>query len=329
MKNQRIVLARRPHGPVVAEDFRLEEVELPAPAAGQLLIRNHYLSLDPYMRSRMDEAKSYAPPQPLGETMIGGTVGEVVESRNPKFSPGDRVLGMFGWQHYAVSDGSAVRKLERADVPLTVYLGAAGMPGITAWYGVNEILKPKPGETVIVSAASGAVGSVAGQLAKQRGARVVGIAGGPTKCGFVTAELRFDASVDYKSDFRAALKAATPDGIDANFENVGGVSFDSVLKRMNPFGRVALCGLIAGYEGESIPVTNVRSILVNRLSIRGFIISDHMQLWPKATAELVELLRAGKLVFRESIVDGLARAPEAFIGMLHGENFGKQLVKLC
>jgi len=327
---QRIVLASRPQGNVRADNFRLETLPVPEIKDGEVLVRNHFLSLDPYMRGRMEEAKSYAAPQPLNETMIGGTVGEIIASNNPRFAVGDKVLGMLGWTEVAVSDGALLRKLDAASpIPLSAYLGAVGMPGLTAWYGLTQIMQPKAGETVVVSAASGAVGSVVGQLAKQMGCRVVGIAGGAEKCAYVVNELGFDACVDYKAgNLDADLAAATPDGIDAVFENVGGEVFDASLARMNPFGRIAMCGMISGYNGEPIAIKNARAFLTMRLTMRGFIVSEHMDLWPQGLKELGSLVASGKLKFRESIAEGIAQAPEAFIGLLKGQNFGKQLVKL-
>jgi NADPH-dependent curcumin reductase CurA len=326
---QRIVLASRPSGEVQASNFRLETAEIPAIADGQLLVRNHYLSLDPYMRGRMSDAKSYADPQPLDATMIGGTVGQVIESKHPKFAAGDFVAGMFGWSEIGVSDGALLRKLDTTHIPLSAYLGPVGMPGMTAWFGFNQIMQPKAGETVVVSAASGAVGSVVGQLAKLRGCRAVGIAGGKDKCDYVVNELGFDACIDYKAGkLEADLAAATPDGVDAIFENVGGAVFDAALARTNAFARVALCGMIAGYNGEDVPIRNARVLLTNRLTVRGFIVSEHIELWPQGLGELGGLVATGKLKYRESIADGLAAAPEAFMGLLKGKNFGKQLVKL-
>lgn len=326
---RRMVLASRPKGEVVAENFRLEEATVPTLNEGEVLIRNHYLSLDPYMRMRMEDVKSYAAPQALNEVMIGGTVGEVVESKNPRYVVGDKVQGMLGWSEMGVSDGVMLRKLDTTHIPLSAYLGAVGMPGMTAWYGLTQIMQPKEGETIVVSAASGAVGSVVGQLAKQRGCRAVGIAGGADKCAYVVNELGFDACIDYKAgNLVADLAKATPNGIDAIFENVGGEIFDAGLARMNPFGRIALCGLIAGYDGEPMPITNVRAFLTMRLTMRGFIVSEHMDLWPQGLKELGMLAASGKLKFRESIAQGLEAAPEAFIGLLKGKNFGKQLVKL-
>jgi NADPH-dependent curcumin reductase len=326
---QRIVLASRPQGAVSADNFHLERVPVPVLREGEVLVRNAFLSLDPYMRGRMDDKKSYAAPQALGETMIGGTVGEVVESKNPKFAVGDKVTGMLGWAEMGVSDGTGLNKVDATRIPLSAYLGAVGMPGMTAWYGLNRIMQAKAGETVVVSAASGAVGSVVGQLAKQRGCRAVGIAGGSDKCAYVVEELGFDACVDYKAgNLAGELAAATPHGIDALFENVGGVIFDTSMARMNPFGRIAVCGLISGYNGESMVLNNVRQILSMRLLLQGFIVSEHLDAWPQGLAELGALVASGKLKFRESVAQGLAAAPDAFIGLLQGKNFGKQLVKL-
>lgn len=326
---QRIVLASRPQGEVSTDNFRLETLSVPELNDGEVLIRNHYLSLDPYMRMRMEDVKSYAAPQAIGETMIGGTVGEIVTTKNPKFSVGDKVVGMLGWAEMGVSDGVMIRKVDATHIPLSAYLGSVGMPGMTAWYGLTQIMYPKEGETIVVSAASGAVGSVVGQLAKLRGCRAVGIAGGADKCTYVVNELGFDACVDYKAgNLQAALAAATPNGIDALFENVGGEIFDASLARMNPFGRISLCGLIAGYDGESLPIKNTRVLLTMRLTMRGFIVSEHMDLWPQGLKELGTLVATGKLKFKESIAQDLAMAPEAFIGLLKGKNFGKQLVKL-
>ena len=331
---QRIVLASRPTGPVTPDNFRLETVPVPEPADGQVLVRVHYLSLDPYMKGRMMESKSYAQPQPLDETMIGGTVGVVEASRHAGFQSGDVVMGMLGWQEYGLSDGTLLRKIDASRIPMSAYLGVLGMPGVTAWYGLNRICEPKPGATVLVSAASGAVGSAVGQLAKIRGCRAVGIAGGPDKCEYVTAELGFDACIDHREhrDLKSmarAIRAAAPDGVDAIFENVGGVCLDGALANVNPFAKVALCGLIAGYEGEDIPIHNVRNLLVMRVTVQGFIVSEHQDAWPQALKDLAAGVIAGRIKYRESIAEGLAAAPDAFIGLLHGRNFGKQLVRLA
>jgi NADPH-dependent curcumin reductase CurA len=326
---KQMVLASRPRGEVVPENFRIETIVIPAIKDGELLIRNHFLSLDPYMRGRMDDLKSYATPQPIGEVMIGGTVGEVVESRNLKFAVGDKVVGNMGWTEMGVSNGELLKKVDASKIPLSAYLGVVGMPGMTAWYGLTQIIQPKEGETIVVSAASGAVGSALGQLARLRGCRAVGIAGGAEKCAYVVNELGFDACIDYKAgNLIADLKAATPNGIDGVFENVGGEIFDACLARMNPFGRIALCGLISGYNGVPQPLRNVRMVLTMRLTMRGFIVSEHMDLWPHGLQELETLVASGKLKFRESLAQGLESAPEAFIGLLKGRNFGKQLVKL-
>lgn len=337
MQNQQIVLASRPTGEPTAENFRLVEAPVPALADGQVLVRHHYLSLDPYMRGRMNDGKSYAQPQPLDAVMIGGTVGEVVESRHPGFAAGDKVVGMGGWQQYSVVDATQLgmlRKVDTTHIPLAAYLGAVGMPGVTAWVGLTQIIAPKEGETVVVDAASGAVGSAVGQLAKARGCRVVGLAGGADKCAYVTEELGFDACIDYRQhqDLKSmlrALKEAAPNGIDGHFENVGGLILDAVMLRMNAFGRIAFCGMIAGYNGEPIPMANPSLILVSRLKLQGFIVSEHMHLWPAALKELGEGVAAGRIRYRETVAPGLAAAPEAFLGLLKGRNFGKQLVRLA
>ena len=334
--NRQIVLDNRPAGEATASNFRLISSDTPALQDGQVLVRHHYLSLDPYMRGRMNESKSYAEPQPLGEVMIGGTVGEVVESRHPKFKTGDQVVGMGGWQEYSVVDGSApgmLRKVDTTQVPLSYYLGAVGMPGVTAWYGLVKIIEPQAGQTVVVSAATGAVGSAYAALAKARGCRVVGIAGGPQKCQYAVDELHFDACIDYRqhADIKSmakALKDACPDGIDGCFENVGGYILDAVLLRTNAFARIAVCGMIAGYDGAPLPLQNPALILVNRLKVQGFIVSEHMEVWPEALQELGTLVAQGKLKPRETIAQGIDAAPEAFLGLLKGKNFGKQLVKL-
>ena len=336
MKNQRIVLAARPTGQASPEHFRLETVDTPAVPEGHVLVRVHYLSLDPYMRMRRHDAKSYAAPVGIGEVMVGGTVGEVLESRHEGFAAGDKVVCMGGWQELALLDARSpgmVRKVDASKIPLSAFLGAVGMPGVTAWVGLNHIIEAKAGETIVVSAASGAVGSVVGQLAKAKGCRVVGLAGGADKCTYVVDELGFDACIDYKQhpDFKslaAALDEAAPNGVDGNFENVGGLILDVVLSRMNAFGRVALCGMISGYDGQSLAISNGRLLLTQRLKLQGFIVSEHMTLWPAALKELGAGVASGKIKFRESVAEGIAAAPAAFIGLLKGKNFGKQLVKL-
>jgi NADPH-dependent curcumin reductase CurA len=334
--NQQIVLDNRPQGEATVANFKLVSTETPALTDNQVLVRHHFLSLDPYMRGRMNDSKSYAASQPLGEVMIGGTVGEVVESKHPKFQPGDKVVGMGGWQQYSVVDAAqpgALRKVDTTHVPLSYYLGAVGMPGVTAWYGLVKIINPKPGDTVVVSAATGAVGSAFAALAKARGCHTVGIAGGPDKCKYAVEELGFDACIDYKLhkdmySLAKALKEVCPKGIDGYFENVGGMVLDAVLLRMNAFGRIAVCGMIAGYDGQPLPLANPALILVNRLKIEGFIVSEHMEVWPEALTELGTLVAQGKLRPRETVAEGIAAAPEAFMGLLKGKNFGKQLVKL-
>ncbi len=335
-QNRQIVLDNCPVGEAVATNFKLVSTDTPALAEGQVLVRHHYLSLDPYMRGRMNDSKSYAAAQPLGQVMIGGTVGEVVESRHTKLAVGDKVVGMGGWQEYSVVDANvpgSLRKVDTTHVPLSHYLGAVGMPGVTAWYGLVKIIAPKAGETVVVSAATGAVGSAFAALAKARGCRVVGIAGGPDKCAYAVNELGFDACVDYKEhadyiSLSKALKTVCPDGIDGYFENVGGMVMDAVLVRTNAFARIAVCGMIAGYNGAPLPMTNPALILVNRMKVEGFIVSEHMEVWPEALTELGTLVATGKLRPRETVAQGIEAAPEAFLGLLKGKNFGKQLVKL-
>jgi len=334
--NQQILLDNRPTGEASASNFLLVSSDTPPLQDGQVLVRHHYLSLDPYMRGRMNDSKSYAAPQPLGQVMIGGTAGEVVESRSPKFQPGDKVVGMGGWQEYSVVNADqpgALRKVDTTHVPLSHYLGAVGMPGVTAWYGLVKIIEPKAGQTMVVSAATGAVGSAFAALSKARGCRTVGIAGGPDKCKYAVDELGFDACIDYKvhadaASLSKALRDACPDGIDGYFENVGGMVLDAVLPRMNAFGRIALCGVIAGYDGRPLPLAHPALILTSRLKLEGFIVAEHMEVWPEALKELGTLVGTGKLRPRESVAQGIESAPEAFLGLLKGKNFGKQLVKL-
>ncbi len=334
--NRQILLDNRPQGEATLANFRLVSSQTPALQDGQVLVRHHYLSLDPYMRGRMNDSKSYAAAQPLGQVFQGGTVGEVAESRSTRFAVGDQVIGFGGWQEYSVVDGGqpgVLRKVDTAQVPLSYYLGAVGMPGVTAWYGLNRIIAPKPGQTLTITAASGAVGSAFGALARARGCRVVGIAGGPDKCSYVTHELGFDACIDYRQhpdlkSLSAALKAACPEGIDGHFENVGGMVLDAVMLRLNAFARIALCGMIAGYDGQPLPMANPALLLINRVRLEGFIVSEHMELWPEALAELGQLVATGKLRPRETIAQGIESAPQAFLDLLKGKNFGKQLVKL-
>ena len=334
--NRQQLLDNRPEGEATASNFKLVSSETRALNDNDVLVRHHFLSLDPYMRGRMNDSKSYAVPQPLGQVMQGGAAGEVIESRHPKYAVGDKVVGFGGWQEYSVVDASApgaLKKVDTTHIPLSHYLGAVGMPGVTAWYGLVKIIAPKAGETVVITAASGAVGSAFGALAKARGCRVVGIAGGPDKCRYVTEELGFDACIDYKQhpdvkSMTAALKEACPAGIDGYFENVGGYIFDAVLSRCNAFARIALCGMIAGYDGAPMPLANPALFLMSRIKLEGFIVSEHMDVWPEALAELGALVASGKLRPRESIAEGIEAAPEAFLGLLKGRNFGKQLVKI-
>jgi NADPH-dependent curcumin reductase len=334
--NLQIHLDNRPAGAAVFTNFKQVNSTTPALQDGEVLVQHHFLSLDPYMRGRMNDSKSYAAAQPLGQVMGGGTAGVVVESRHPKYAVGDKVVGMGGWQQYSVVDGNiagAMRKVDAARVPLSAYLGVVGMPGVTAWYGLSKICQPKAGETVVVSAASGAVGSVVGQLAKAKGCRVIGFAGGAEKCKYVVDELGFDVCIDYKAfpdakSLYKALKDAAPNGADCYFENVGGVILDAVLSNMNAFGRIAMCGMIAGYNGVPVPITQPQLFLMSRLLLQGFIVSEHMEHWPEALNELGNLVASGKLKYRESIAQGIESAPEAFLGLLSGRNFGKQIVKL-
>ena len=334
--NKQIHLVNRPVGEASVSNFQLVASDTPALQDGQVLVRHHFLSLDPYMRGRMNDAKSYTAPQVLGQTMGGGTVGEVVASKNVKFAVGDKVVGMGGWQQYSVVEANqpgALRKVDTSHIPLSAYLGAVGMPGVTAWYGLVKIISPVAGETMVVSAATGAVGSAFAALSKARGCRTVGIAGGPDKCKYAVEELGFDVCIDYKlhpdaASLSKAIREACPAGIDGYFENVGGMVLDAVLPRMNAFGRIALCGMIAGYDGAPMPLTYPALILSNRLKVQGFIVSEHMEVWPEALNELGTLVATGKLRARESIAQGIEAAPEAFLGLLKGKNFGKQLVKL-
>jgi NADPH-dependent curcumin reductase len=327
--NLQVLLDHRPTDKVSPANFRIVETPIPTPAPGEVLVRHTFLSLDPYMRGRLSDAKSYAKPQELGAVMGGGTVGIVEASNNPRFKAGDAVVGMGGWQRYALSDGAMLRVVDTKAVPIQAYLGSLGMPGVTAWYGLNRIIAPKAGETVLVSAATGAVGSVVGQLAKLAGSRTVGVAGGPEKCAYAVKELGYDVCVDHKSsNFAEEMKAALPDGIDGLFENVGGEPFQLAMRRVNDFARIAICGLIASYEGALTTLPDMRIFLIKRFKMEGFIVSDHMDLWPKAIGELLSLAAAKKLTWRETIRDGLENTPQALIDLLHGQNFGKMLVKV-
>jgi NADPH-dependent curcumin reductase CurA len=328
--NMQVLLANRPQGWVKESDFRIVEAPIPRPKDGEILVKHLYLSLDPYMRGRMSDAKSYATSVGIGEVMVGEVVAEVIESRHPDYRVGDLVLGRLGWQLYATSNGQGLRKITRGRLPLSAYLGVVGMPAATAWIGLYDIGEPKAGETVVVSAAAGAVGGLVGQLAKIRGCRAVGIAGGKAKCDHVVQELGFDACVDYKAgNLAEELAAATPDGIDVYFENVGGDVFKAVLPRLNAFARIPLCGLVAQYnDTEPRGMPEMRAFLVKRIKLQGFICSDRMERWPEALAQIEKWVLEGRIKYRETVAEGLASAPKAFIGMLRGENLGKQIVKL-
>jgi NADPH-dependent curcumin reductase CurA len=333
---RQIVLAARPQGKPKLTDFCLEETPVPTPASGQLLLEVQYLSLDPYMRGRMDDRKSYAKQLQIGDVMTGETVAQVLTSNHRAYAQGDIVLAPTGWRTHALSDGTGLRKLDPALAPVTTGLGVLGMPGFTAYGGLRLIGKPQPGETVVVAAASGPVGSLVGQLAKLAGARAVGIAGGPEKCAFVKDEFRFDAAVNHRSaDFPSQLAAACPNGIDVYFENVGGAIWQAVLPLLNNFARVPVCGLIAQYNGpgggdgiDRLPAT-MREILSRSLTLRGFLYFEFAaQHYDEFLREVGAGVTDGRIRYREDIVDGLENAPEAFIGMLEGRNFGKVIVRV-
>ena len=330
MINKQVVLASHPVGPVTADNFRIVEVPVGKPAAGEVLVRNQWLSLDPYMRGRMSQVKSYAKGVEVGEVMQGQTVGEVLESQDPAFRPGDNVLTSLGWQLAGMAKAADLTKVDASRVPASYYLGILGMPGVTAWFGLHEIGQPRQGDTLVVSAASGAVGSVVGQLAKIAGCRVIGIAGGKVKCDYVRDELGFDAVVDYKAgNLDAALKEAAPKGVDIYFDNVGGPILDALLARMRLFSRIVVCGTISDYDtAEPYAVKRFRSVLVNRIKVQGMIVFDWKDRYPEAIRGLAGHLAAGRLKYRESVAEGLENAPQAFMGLLKGQNFGKQLVKL-
>jgi NADPH-dependent curcumin reductase CurA len=328
--NRQIVLRSRPVGMPRPSDFDLVESPMPTPKDGEVLTRIIYLSLDPYMRGRISGARSYAQSVEPGQVIVGGTVGEVLESKHPGAARGDIVLGYDGWQSHAVSKGGALRKLDPKQAPVSTALGVLGMPGMTAYVGLLDIGQPKAGETVVVSAASGAVGSAVGQIAKIKGARAVGIAGSPDKCDYVVRELGFDQCVNYKTgDLTAALKAACPGGIDVYFENVGGDVLRAVMTLLNQNARIPLCGLISEYNAtEPTPGPNLRPLLFNRVLLKGFIVSDHLHRMGDFLKDCGGWHREGRLKHREDIVVGLEKAPEAFIGLLQGRNFGKLLVRV-
>ena len=331
---KRITLAARPNGEPKPSDFKLESYDVPTPKDGEVLLRTIWLSLDPYMRGRMSDGPSYAQPVPIGGTMEGGTVSEVIASHNPSFKVGDVVLSHAGWQTHAVTDGKGLRKIDPSAGPVSTAVGVLGMPGMTAYTGLLDIGKPQPGETVVVAAASGAVGSAVGQIAKIKGARAVGIAGGKEKCDYVKNELGFDECLDHRDpDLAAKLKDACPNGIDVYFENVGGHVFEAVFPRLNAFARVPVCGLIAGYNATEAEVPKwagsmMRAVLTKRLLIRGFIVSDFAARHGDFLRDMSQWLKEGKLKHREFITEGLDSAPEAFMGLLKGANFGKQLVRV-
>jgi len=329
--NRQVQLASRPQGAVTADNFRIIDAPVGTPGAGEVLVKNEWLSLDPYMRGRMSDAKSYVPSVEIGAVMVGQTVGEVVVSNAAGFAPGDAVVTSTGWQLYGIAKAHEIYKVDARRAPVSCYLGVLGMPGMTAWFGLFDIGQPKPGDTVVVSAASGAVGSVVGQLAKVTGCRVVGIAGGQSKCDYVVQELGFDACVDYKrGTLFEDLRAACPDGIDIDFENVGGAVLDTALSLMNLHSRIVLCGLIAEYSAsEPYAYKRLRSILINRIRMQGMIVFDWKDRYGEALQGLAGHFAEGRLKYRESIIEGIDRAPDGLIGLLRGDNFGKQLVKLA
>jgi NADPH-dependent curcumin reductase CurA len=329
--NKQVLLASRPQGAVTENNFRIVEMPVGKPGPGEVLVKNEWLSLDPYMRGRMSDAKSYAKPTEIGEVMVGQTVGEVVESGDENFKEGDKVLTPLGWQLYGIASAEELTRIDAKRAPASYYLGILGMPGITAWFGLFEIGQPEPGNTVVVSAASGAVGSIVGQLAKIKGCRVVGIAGGETKCDYVVKELGFDACVDYKAgNLLADLREHCPNGVDVDFENVGGMVLDTVLRVMNLHSRIVVCGLIAEYSAtEPYGYKMLRSVLVNRIRMQGMIFLDWKDRYGEALNGLSGYFAEGKLKYRESIVEGIDKAPKGLIALLKGENFGKQLVKLA
>ncbi len=328
--NRKVLLASRPQGAVAEQNFRIVDTPLPQPTGGEVLVRNEWLSLDPYMRGRMSDAKSYVPPAQLDEVMVGQTVGQVIDSRDARINVGDKVLTQLGWQSHGIAKAADVVIIDARHTPASYYLGILGMPGLTAWFGLFEIGQPKPGETVLVSAASGAVGSVVGQLAKVHGCRAVGIAGGKAKCDYVVNELGLDACVDHRAgNLYDDLRAACPNGVDVDFENVGGEVLDTALRVMNRHSRVVLCGLIAEYNAtEPYSYKRLRAVLSNRIRMQGMIVFDWKERYGEALKGLGVYLAEGRLKYRESIVEGLDNAPRALIGLLKGENFGKQLVKI-
>ncbi|APL95723.1 NADP-dependent oxidoreductase [Sphingobium indicum] len=329
--NRKIIFAERPTGEVTRSAFNFVEETLPELKDGEVLVKNHYISIDPYQRGRMKTGKSYAKPMDIGDVIVAATVGEVLESQSDALPVGTMVAGYLGWQEKAIARAKHLQMIPATGgVSPSAYLGAAGLPGVTAWMGLRLIGEPKPGETVVVSAAAGAVGSVALQLAKNAGARTVGIAGGAAKCAYIVDKLGADAAVDYRADdFADQLAAATGDGVDVYFDNVGGPVSDAVFARLNNFARVPLCGAISEYQSKPAPIYNLTQAIITRARLQGFICTDRMDLWNSAVEELVELIAQGKIIFNESVAEGLDAAPEAFISMLSGGNLGKQLVRLA
>ena len=330
MTNQQVLMRSRPEGWVTEDHFELVDRDVPEPAQGEVLIRNRFLSLDPYMRGRMSAARSYTKGVEPGEVMPGEAAGEVIESRHQAFAVGDTVVAPTGWQLYAALPGESVRKVDAGRLPLSYFIGVVGMPGCTAYFGLNEIGRPKERETVVVSGAAGAVGGIVGQICRHRGCRVIGIAGGPAKCGYVTGELGFDACIDYKAGHVFDdLRAAAPDGIDVYWDNVGGEILDIALAQANTFARVVVCGNISQYNAtERYGLKNCRSVLVNRIRMQGMIVFDWKDRYPEAWSQLAEWVGSGQIAYRETIADGLENAPAAFLGLLRGDNIGKQIVRL-
>jgi NADPH-dependent curcumin reductase CurA len=332
MSNRMVKLARRPTGMITRQDFMIEDGPIPQPGANELRVRVEYVSLDPAMRGWVNEGRSYIPPVGIGEVMRSFSAGTVEVSNNPQFKPGDAVTGMFGVQRYAISNGDRVMKVDASKAPLQRWIGGLGMPGWTAYFGLLDVGQPKAGETVVVSAAAGAVGSVVGQIARIKGCRAVGIAGGAEKCRYVKDELGFDACVDYKAaNLSRQLKEACPKGIDINFENVGGEIFDTVLTQMNVFGRVALCGLISGYNATDAPAgpKNIRAVLTQRLRVQGLIVLDWASRFPEAIAQLGQWHQEGRLKIREDVREGgLDAFPDVLNLLYTGGNMGKLVLKV-
>jgi NADPH-dependent curcumin reductase CurA len=330
-RTREIRLARRPAGEPVAADFELAEMDIPVPGPKEFLVRGTYMSLDPYMRGRMSDAKSYAASTKIGDPMPAGVVGEVVQSNHPRFQVGDTVEGPFGWREHAVTDGTGVRKIDPKLAPISTALGVLGMPGLTAYFGLLDVCEPKAGDTLVVSAASGAVGAVVGQIGRIAGCKVVGIAGGKAKCEYVKNELGFHAAIDYRApDFVEKLKAACGDGVDCYFDNVGGPVSDAVMPLINFRARVAVCGQIADYNATSVPTgpRYGRFLLVNRARMQGLIVTDWLARFPEGLKRLGAWVKSGQIKYREDVTEGIENAPAAFIGLLKGENFGKKLIKL-